>query len=143
MGVFISIDYGSKKTGLATTDVKKIIASALETVETKEIISYLYKFNQQNPIDKFIIGEPKQKDGSASSIESEIYSFINLLRLSFPSILIERYDERYTSKIAFNFIKESGINKKKRMNKDLIDKISAAIILQSYLESKKNKILQK
>ena len=139
MGVFISIDYGSKKTGLATTDVKKIIASALETVETKEIISYLYKFNQQNPIDKFIIGEPKKKDGSASSIESEISSFINLLRLSFPSILIERYDERYTSKIAFNFIKESGINKKKRMNKDLIDKISAAIILQSYLESKKNK----
>ena len=139
MGVFISIDYGSKKTGLATTDVKKIIASALETVETKEIISYLYKFNQQNPIDKFIIGEPKQKDGSASSIESEISSFINLLSLSFPSILIERYDERYTSKIALNFIKESGINKKKRRNKDLIDKISATIILQSYLESKKNK----
>ncbi len=139
MGVFISIDYGSKKTGLATTDVKKIIASALETVETKEIISYLYKFNQQNPIDKFIIGEPKQKDGSASSIETEISSFINLLSLSFPSILIERYDERYTSKIALNFIKESGINKKKRRNKDLIDKISAVIILQSYLESKKNK----
>ena len=139
MGVFISIDYGSKKTGLATTDVKKIIASALETVETKEIISYLYKFNQQNPIDKFIIGEPKQKDGSASTIESEISSFINLLSISFPSILIERYDERYTSKIALNFIKESGINKKKRRNKDLIDKISATIILQSYLEFKKNK----
>ena len=139
MGVFISIDYGSKKTGLATTDVKKIIASALETVETKEIISYLYKFNQQNPIDKFIIGEPKQKDGSASTIESEISSFINLLSISFPSILIERYDERYTSKIALNFIRESGINKKKRRNKDLIDKISATIILQSYLESKKNK----
>ena len=139
MGVFISIDYGSKKTGLATTDVKKIIASALETVETKEIISYLHKFNQQSPIDKFIIGEPKQKDGSASTIESEISSFINLLSLSFPSILIERYDERYTSKIALNFIKESGINKKKRRNKDLIDKISATIILQSYLESKKNK----
>ena len=139
MGVFISIDYGSKKTGLATTDVKKIIASALETVETKEIISYLYKFNQQNPIEKFIIGEPKQKDGSASTIESEISSFINLLSISFPSILIERYDERYTSKIALNFIKESGINKKKRRNKDLIDKISATIILQSYLEFKKNK----
>ena len=139
MGVFISIDYGSKKTGLATTDVKKIIASALETVETKEIISYLCKFNQQNPIDKFIIGEPKQKDGSASTIESEISSFINLLSISFPSILIERYDERYTSKIALNFIKESGINKKKRRNKDLIDKISATIILQSYLEFKKNK----
>ena len=139
MGVFISIDYGSKKIGLATTDINKIIASALATVKTKEAISYLKKFNQQNQIDKFIIGEPKQKDGSPSIIESEIATFINLLNLSFPSISIERYDERYTSKIALNFIRESGINKQKRKNKSLIDKISAAIILQSYLESKNNK----
>jgi putative holliday junction resolvase len=139
MGVFISIDYGSKKTGLATTDINKIIASALATVKTKETISYLKKFNEQNPIDKFIIGEPKQKDGSPSIVESEITTFINLLNLSFPSISIERYDERYTSKIALNFIRESGINKKKRKNKSLIDKISATIILQSYLESKNNK----
>ena len=139
MGVFISIDYGSKKIGLATTDINKIIASALATVKTKEAISYLKKFNQQNPIDKFIIGEPKQKDGSPSIIESEIATFINLLNLSFPSISIERYDERYTSKIALNFIRESGINKQKRKNKSLIDRISAAIILQSYLESKNNK----
>ena len=139
MGVFISIDYGSKKTGLATTDINKIIASALATVKTKEAISYLKKFNQQNPIDKFIIGEPKQKDGSPSIVESEIATFINLLNLSFPSISIERYDERYTSKIALNFIKESGIKKQKRKNKSLIDRISATIILQSYLESKNNK----
>ena len=139
MGVFISIDYGLKKTGLATTDTNKIIASALATVKTKEAISYLKKFNQQNPIDKFIIGEPKQKDGSPSIVESEIATFINLLNLSFPSISIERYDERYTSKIALNFIKESGINKQKRKNKSLIDRISATIILQSYLESKNNK----
>ena len=139
MGVFISIDYGSKKTGLATTDINKIIASALATVKTKEAISYLKKFNQQNPIDKFIIGEPKQKDGSPSIVESEIATFINLLNLSFPSISIERYDERYTSKIALNFIRESGINKQKRKNKNLIDRISATIILQSYLESKNNK----
>ncbi len=139
MGVFVSIDYGSKKIGLATTDINKIIASALATVKTKEAISYLKKFNQQNPIDKFIVGEPKQKDGSPSTIESEITTFINLLNLSFPSISIERYDERYTSKIALNFIRESGINKQKRKNKSLIDRISAAIILQSYLESKNNK----
>ena len=139
MGVLISIDYGSKKTGLARTDINKIIASALATVKTKEAISYLKKFNQQNPIDKFIIGEPKQKDGSPSIVESEIATFINLLNLSFPSISIERYDERYTSKIALNFIRESGINKQKRKNKSLIDRISAAIILQSYLESKNNK----
>ena len=139
MGVFISIDYGSKKTGLATTDINKIIASALATVKTKEAISYLKKFNQQNPIDKFIIGEPKQKDGSPSIVESEIATFINLLNLSFPSISIERYDERYTSKIALNFIRESGINKQRRKNKSLIDRISATIILQSYLESKNNK----
>jgi len=139
MGVFISIDYGSKKIGLATTDINKIIASALATVKNKEAISYLKKFNQQNPIDKFIIGEPKQKDGSPSIIESEIATFINLLNLSFPSISIERYDERYTSKIALNFIRESGVNKQKRKNKSLIDRISATIILQSYLESKNNK----
>ena len=136
MGVFISIDYGSKKTGLATTDIKKLIASALATVQTKEVISYLKKFNERNPIEKFIVGEPKQKDGSSSIIETEISSFINSLSLNFPLISIERYDERYTSKIALDFLIKSGAKKKTRKNKNLIDKISATIILQSYLESK-------
>lgn len=139
MGVFISIDYGSKKTGLATTDIKKLIASALATVQTKDVISYLKKFNERNPIEKFIVGEPKQKDGSSSIIETEISSFINSLSLNFPLISIERYDERYTSKIALDFLIKSGAKKKKRKNKNLIDKISATIILQSYLESKKIK----
>ena len=139
MGVFISIDYGSKKTGLATTDIKKLIASALATIQTKDAISYLKKFNERNPIEKFIVGEPKQKDGSSSIIETEISSFINSLSLNFPLISIERYDERYTSKIALDFLIKSGAKKKKRKNKNLIDKISAKIILQSYLESKKIK----
>ena len=139
MGVFISIDYGSKKIGLATTDIKKLIASALATVQTKDVISYLKEFNERNPIEKFIVGEPKQKDGSSSIIETEISSFINSLSLNFPLISIERYDERYTSKIALDFLIKSGTNKKKRKNKNLIDKISATIILQSYLESKKIK----
>ena len=137
MGVFISIDYGSKKTGLATTDIKKLIASALATIQTKEVISYLKKFNERNPIEKFIVGEPKQKDGSPSIIETEISSFINSLSLNFPSISIERYDERYTSKIALDFLIKSGAKKKKRKNKNLIDKISATIILQSYLANSK------
>ena len=136
MGVFISIDYGSKKTGLATTDIKKLIASALATVQTKDVISYLKKFNERNPIEKFIVGEPKQKDGTSSIIETEISSFINSLSLNFPLISIERYDERYTSKIALDFLIKSGAKKKTRKNKNLIDKISATIILQSYLESK-------
>tara|TARA_B100000579_G_scaffold190161_1_gene155260 strand:- start:1232 stop:1654 length:423 start_codon:yes stop_codon:yes gene_type:complete len=136
MGVFISIDYGSKKTGLATTDIKKLIASALATIQTKDAISYLKKFNERNPIEKFIVGEPKQKDGSSSIIETEISSFINSLSLNFPLISIERYDERYTSKIALDFLIKSGAKKKTRKNKNLIDKISATIILQSYLESK-------
>ena len=139
MGVFISIDYGSKKTGLATTDIKKLIASALATIQTKDIISYLKKFNERNPIEKFIVGEPKQKDGSSSIIETEISSFINSLSLNFPLISNERYDERYTSKIALDFLIKSGAKKKTRKNKNLIDKISATIILQSYLESKKIK----
>ena len=136
MGVLISIDYGSKKTGLATTDIKKLIASALATIQTKDTISYLKKFNERNPIEKFIVGEPKQKDGSSSIIETEISSFINSLSLNFPLISIERYDERYTSKIALDFLIKSGAKKKTRKNKNLIDKISATIILQSYLESK-------
>ena len=139
MGVFISIDYGSKKIGLATTDIKKLIASGLATIQTKDIISYLKKFNERNPIEKFIVGEPKQQDGRPSIIETEISIFINSLSLNFPSISIERYDERYTSKIALHFLIKSGINKKKRKNKNLIDKISATLILQSYLESKNNK----
>ena len=139
MGVFISIDYGSKKTGLATTDIKKLIASALATIQTKDAISYLKKFNKRNPIEKFIVGEPKQKDGSSSIIETEISTFINSLSLNFPLISIERYDERYTSKIALDFLIKSGAKKKTRKNKNLIDKISATIILQSYLESKKIK----
>ena len=135
MGVLISIDYGSKKTGLATTDIKKLIASALATVQTKDVISYLKKFNERNPIEKFIVGEPKQKDGSPSIIETEISSFINSLSLNFPLTSIERYDERYTSKIALDFLIKSGAKKKKRKNKNLIDKISATIILQGYLKS--------
>ena len=137
MGVFISIDYGSKKTGLATTDIKKLIASALATIQTKDIISYLKKFNERNPIEKFIVGEPKQKDGSSSIIETEISSFINSLSLNFPLISIERYDERYTSVIAKKVIIQSGISKSKRKDKSLVDKISATIILQSYLENLK------
>ena len=137
MGVFISIDYGSKKTGLATTDIKKLIASALATIQTKDAISYLKKFNERNPIEKFIVGEPKQKDGSPSIIETEISSFINSLSLNFPLISIERYDERYTSKIALDFLIKSGAKKKTRKNKNLIDKISATIILQSYLANSK------
>ncbi|MEE3034913.1 MAG: Holliday junction resolvase RuvX [Bacteroidota bacterium] len=139
MGIFISIDYGTKKIGLATTDVKKLIASGLGTIQTKEIISYLKKYNEENPIEKFIVGEPKQRDGSPSNIETEIISFINLLNINFPKISIERYDERYTSKISSDLLKKSGLKKKKRKNKNLIDKISATIILQSYLESKNKK----
>ncbi len=139
MGIFISIDYGEKKIGLATTDVKKLIASGLATIQTKKIIPYLKKYNEENPIEKFIIGEPKQRDGSVSSIETEILGFIDLLNVNFPQISIERYDERYTSKIALDILKKSGLNKKKRKNKNLIDKISATIILQSYLESKNKK----
>ena len=139
MGIFISIDYGTKKIGLATTDVIKLIASGLGTIQTKEIISYLKKYNEENPIEKFIVGEPKQRDGSPSNIETEIISFINLLNINFPKISIERYDERYTSKISSDLLKKSGLKKKKRKNKNLIDKISATIILQSYLESKNKK----
>ena len=141
MGIFIGIDYGIKRIGLACTDLGNMIASALTTVQSKKIIPFLKKYNEENPIEKFIVGKPKQKDGKASDIEKEILGFIDLLHRNFPSISVERYDERYTSKIASNLMKESGLNKKRRKDKNLIDKISATIILQSYLESNVNQKL--
>lgn len=141
MGILIGIDFGQKRTGIAITDPGKIIASGLTTVATKDIITFLEEYVLKQPVDKFVVGEPKQKDGSASEIEESVLKFIKKLKNKFPDISIERYDERFTSKIAFNTLLESGVGKKKRQNKSLVDQISATLILQSYLESQSNKLI--
>ena len=132
----LAIDYGQKRTGLAHTDPEKIIASPLDTCKTDGLIPFLIKYDKNERVDAFVIGKPIQKDGSPSDVEKEILEFIIKLKKNFPNKSIYRQDERYTSKISSRVILESGIKKNKRKNKRLIDKISATLILQSYLEYK-------
>ena len=141
MGILIGIDFGQKRTGIAITDPGKMIASGLTTVLTKDVMTFLEEYLQKQSVDKFVVGEPKQKDGSVSEVEESILRFIIKLKNKFADISIERYDERFTSKIAFNTLLEIGVGKKKRQNKGLVDQISATLILQSYLESQSNKLI--
>ena len=135
MGVLIGIDFGKKRTGLAYTDPKQIIASGLTTVATQNVLPFLTDYEKENPIEKFVIGEPKQKDGNPSEIEQDILSFIRHLKKIFPTVMIVRQDERFTSKMAFNSLIQTGAKKKTRKDKAVIDEISATLILQSYLTS--------
>ncbi len=137
MAQLIAIDYGSKRTGLAATDDLQIIASGLETVETSKLIPYLKDYMIFNKVEAFIIGEPKRLHGEPSEIETQIKPFIEVLKKEFPSLGIHRIDERFTSKMAFDTMIASGISKKKRRDKGLVDKISATLILQDYLNYNK------
>ena len=138
MGIFLALDYGEKRTGVAVTDINKIIASGLTALSTKEVIPYLIKYCDNNFVEKFIVGYPKKNNNQESFVETKIKDFIKNLKLSLPKISIVRHDERFTSKIAFNVILKSGVNKTKRQDKFLVDKVSATILLQSYLSTLKN-----
>ncbi len=135
MGRILAIDYGQKRTGLAVTDELKIIANSLTTVGTSELISFLKDYISREKIEEIVIGKPKQMDNTDSESEKYIAPFVKSLQKLFPEIPIKRYDERFTSKMAFQTMIDAGINKKKRRDKALIDTISATIILQSYLET--------
>ena len=134
MSKIVALDFGTKRIGVAITDDLNIIASGLDTVSNENIISFLKNLTSKNKIDIIVIGKPLQKNNQPSDVEFEILKFINVLKNNFPLIKLERYDERFTSVIAKKVILESGIKKVKRRNKSLVDKISATIILQSYLE---------
>ncbi|MFC4720908.1 Holliday junction resolvase RuvX [Geojedonia litorea] len=136
MARILAIDYGTKRSGIAITDELQIIASGLTTVNTIDLISFLQTYLSKESVELFVIGEPKQMNNTASESEISIQEFIKKLRKEIPSIPIERVDERFTSKMAFQTMIDSGLNKSKRKNKALIDEISATIILQSYLQSK-------
>ena len=138
MGIFLALDYGEKRTGLAVTDINKIIASGLIALSTTEVIPYLIKYCEKNIVEKFIVGHPKKYNNNESQIENNIKKFIKKLNLSLPKIPIVRYDERFTSKIASNAILESGVSKRRRQDKLLVDKVSATILLQSYLSMHNN-----
>ncbi|MFZ4455672.1 MAG: Holliday junction resolvase RuvX [Bacteroidales bacterium] len=139
MGRIVSIDYGKKRTGLAATDILQMIANGLCTVPSGEVISFLKKYTENEPVDKFIIGLPKQMNNQPSENMKYIEPFKNLLKKSFPNIPIEMVDERFTSVLAHQAMIDGGLKKKDRQNKALVDEISAVIILQSYLETERYK----
>ncbi len=133
MGRILAIDYGTKRTGIAITDEMRLIASGLTTVETPKIIPFLEKYFSEENVNLVLVGEPTQKDGSPSSVEVNIQKFLEVFTITFPLMEVLRVDERYTSKMAFQTMIDSGLGKKKRRNKELLDEISATIILQNYL----------
>ncbi|MEZ4779579.1 MAG: Holliday junction resolvase RuvX [Flavobacteriaceae bacterium] len=137
MGRIMALDYGTKRTGIAVTDELQLIASGLTTVETKELFPFLKHYFETEKVTLVLVGEPKQKDGSHSEIEVEIQKFLTQFSETFPSLSVQRRDERFTSKMAFQTMIDSGLKKKQRQNKALIDEISATIILQDYLSSNK------
>ncbi len=138
MGTLIALDFGEKRTGVAHTDPLQIISSGLTTLDSKEVINFLKDYKLNNDLDAVIIGQSKKGNGSFPVIEKKILKFIKELKNKLPDLNVIRHDERYSSKIAKRTIMESGLNRIKRSNKKLIDQISAAIILQSYLEFLKN-----
>ncbi|GAA3597272.1 Holliday junction resolvase RuvX [Flavivirga amylovorans] len=136
MGRILAIDYGTKRTGIAVTDELQIIASGLTTVNTKELLKFLKDYSTKEQVELFLVGEPKQMDNTVSESEIHILPFIENLKKEFPNIPVKRVDERFTSKMAFQTMIDSGLKKNQRKNKALIDEISATLILQSYLYSK-------
>ncbi|MGO2358335.1 Holliday junction resolvase RuvX [Mesonia sp.] len=133
MARILALDFGTKRTGIAVTDELQIIASGLTTVATKDLMAFLKTYFEKEKVELMVVGEPTQKDGSASQSEVYIQSFLEEFAKQFPKMPVKREDERFTSKMAFQTMIDSGLKKKQRRNKALVDEISATIILQNYL----------
>lgn len=137
MSRILAIDYGKKRTGLAVTDPLQLIANGLTTVETSKLVDFILSYLKTENVERIVVGLPKQMNGQDSENMKNIVPFVNRLKKLLPQIPIEYYDERFTSVLAHHTMLESGIGKKARQNKALVDEISATIILQDYMESKK------
>ncbi|MEZ7876629.1 MAG: Holliday junction resolvase RuvX [Polaribacter sp.] len=135
MARVLAIDFGKIRTGIAVTDELKIIASGLTTVNTSDLLSFLKEYTSKEKVELFLMGLPKQMDNSDSESEALILPFLKKIEKLFPQIPMKRIDERFTSKMAFQTMIDSGMKKKQRRNKAIVDEISATIILQSYLYS--------
>lgn len=133
MARVLAIDYGSKRTGIAATDSLQIIASPLETVATSNLLDYLRKYMHIEEVECIVVGLPTHKDGTATNLEMHIRGFIKKLQKEYPNLKIERQDERYTSRMAEDIIRQTVKKKKDRKDKGLVDQISACIILQEYM----------
>ncbi len=136
MARILGIDYGTKRIGIATTDPLQIISSALTTVATKDIFSFLEQYLSKEEVECIVVGDPMHEDGQPAQIAHLVVGFVRKLKELYPDIEIATQDERYTSRDAKQIILQSGAKKKKRQDKSLVDRVSAALILQAYMERK-------
>lgn len=136
MGRILAIDYGQKRVGIAVTDEFKIIANGIATVRSVDIWQFLESYIKENEVEIIVVGEPKDMMNKPSDATKFINPFVKKLNKKFSHIKIDRFDERFTSKMAFEAMIEGGLKKKKRQDKSLVDKVSATILLQSYLSAK-------
>ncbi|MEZ5007624.1 MAG: Holliday junction resolvase RuvX [Chitinophagales bacterium] len=134
MSKYLGIDYGTKRVGLALTDDLKIVASPLETIDTAKIIDHLKKLIVKENVELIVLGEPKYLDGNISETTKKVYKFQEELKKAFPTLPIHLEDEMFTSKMASDTLISAGIKKSKRKDKSLLDKVSAALILKSYMD---------
>ena len=132
----MAFDYGTKRVGMAVTDPLQLIATALDTVHAKDVLDYVKAYLDRETVSTFVVGEPRQLDGTASESAQHVRGFIRSLRRTFPGIPVETIDERFTSKMASASISQSGMTKKRRQDKSLVDRVAAVLILQSYLEQR-------
>ena len=134
MSRILAIDYGLKRTGIAVTDPLRIIATGLQTIETANILTFLKEYTTKEKVDLFVLGYPLNLDGTSTHGTEPVIRFRKKLETEFPDIPVSYEDERYTSKLAVEAMVQGGVRKKQRRDKSLIDKVSATIILQAYLE---------
>lgn len=139
MARIMAIDYGTKRVGIAVTDPNQIVANGLTTVHSKDVLEFLRVYVLRENVICIVVGEPKRMNNQPSDVEKQIAPFVKSLQKIFPQIPVERMDERFTSKLAFQAMIDGGVKKKDRRNKETVDMVSATIILQSYLEYKANK----
>lgn len=137
MARIMAIDYGRKRTGIAVTDSLQMIANGLTTVPSGELVKFIQNYMAKEPVELIVVGQPKQMNNEPSENMRYVQAFVTHLKRTLPQISVEYYDERFTSVMAHQAMLEGGLRKKKRQEKALVDEISAVIILQAYLESKK------
>ncbi|MCC8142647.1 MAG: Holliday junction resolvase RuvX [Tannerellaceae bacterium] len=137
MGRILAIDYGRKRSGIAVTDSLQVIATGLTTVPSGELVKFIADYIKTEPVELFVVGLPKQMNNQPSENMQYIKAFVTHLQRTIPDIPVQYYDERFTSVLAHQAMLDGGLKKKKRQDKALVDQISATIILQSYLESKR------
>lgn len=138
MGRLLGLDYGTKRVGVAETDDLQIIASPLTAIHITDIINFIIEYQKKHQLDAVIIGEPKNLDTSATHSTKKVQEFVTHLKRKIPNLIVEMVDERFTSKMAAQSLIMGGVKKKQRQEKGVLDKVSASIILQSYLDSRSN-----